>query len=126
MHIKDYDIGGVYSSFHIFMKISFQDQLVDMVILTNINLDAQRGDKNYSIPPVEFLEWIGVLILAPYVEFGTSASLLNTQSKGNYLKDPCFVRTGMSQERFSSVRICVILNDQKKQSTFLMTHEAFR
>ena len=55
-----------------------QDQLIDMVRSTNLNIAAETGKTNDSTAPGYLLKWIGVLIMATNVEFGTRDSLWNT------------------------------------------------
>ena len=57
------DPGGVYSPFYIYILVFPQDLLIEVVILTNINLSSKTENKTDPITPEKLLKWIGILIL---------------------------------------------------------------
>ena len=72
------DPGGVYSTFYIYISVFPQDLLIEVVILTNINLSSKTENKTDPITPGKLLKWIGVLILVTCIEFVTHDFLCNT------------------------------------------------
>ena len=121
----DYDPGGVYPTFDIFMQMLPQNEVNYMVRLTSLYLSSKTGNKNDPTNSGELLKWIGVLILETRVEFGTCTSLRNKNIRGKYLKEPCFCHTGMVRYRVDLLWRRVRFSDQNKECPPEMTHEAW-
>ena len=112
--IRDWEPGGVYSPFDIFMKMLYQDQFILMVRLKNLNIYSGTDNNNDFTTPGELLKLVGFLILKTWADFETCASLWNTQSIGKWLRLLCFVYTGMFGDIFFILWLSVILNDKEK------------
>ena len=69
---------GVYYFFDMFILMFPQYYPIDMVRLTNLDLSAEKWNKNNTNTCIELLKRIGVLVLLTRVYFGNHASLCNT------------------------------------------------
>ena len=72
------DPGGVYSPFYIYILVFPQDLLIEVVIITNINLSSETENKTDPITPGKLLKLIGVLIIITRIDFVTHDFLCNT------------------------------------------------
>jgi hypothetical protein len=106
-----------------FLLMFPEDQLTEMIVLTNREL-RKRGAPDLCL--AELLKFFGILLLATRFEFGSRAELWSTTAPSKYRPAPAFGTCGMSRKRFDVLFTSIKWSDQPDERPDDMTSEAFR
>ena len=93
----------MYYPFDILNQMFHQDQHINIFRLTNISLSGKTGKNNDPTTPSDLLKSIYLLIMTTCVQFRNNCFLLNTHCRGNYLKSPWVLQTGMVHNSFELI-----------------------
>ena len=112
-----------YSCMEYFLMLFPPEQLQLILQLTKNELAMAR--KNYTMAGEIVKFFVGVMLLVTRFEFGSQASLWSNTSTNKYIPAPSFGLTGMPQNQFDDLWMCIRFSDQPRNHPSEMTSEQY-